>query len=109
MAKKGKRLVLCNATAGKEGEFNKWYDEVHAKELLALKGYSGITRYKVDAQIRPQANPPEFGYMTIWHFDDVDTANASSMAARPNLTMSDSLDFGRTVMLDMEEIFHYKK
>jgi hypothetical protein len=31
------------------------------------------------------------------------------MAARPNLTMSDSLDFGRTVMLDMEEIFHYKK
>ena len=78
MAKKDHRLVLCNATAGKEAEFNKWYDEVHAKELLALKGYSGITRFKVDAQIRPQANPPEFGYMTIWHFDDVDTANASS-------------------------------
>ena len=48
----GKFLVFTNAADGRDDEYNKWYDEVHAVEMCALPEYTGVTRYRLtDAQI----------------------------------------------------------
>jgi hypothetical protein len=102
-----RRLVLCNATAGTDAEFNKWYNEVHCKELISLDGYKKLTRYQVDMQMLPPGQK-DFNYMSIWDFTDIDQANKSSAAKRSTMTMSPTLDMTTLVMCEIEEIFSYK-
>ena len=45
---KGLFMALANAADGaNHDDFNQWYDDVHAKEVLALPGVKSCTRYKV--------------------------------------------------------------
>ncbi len=47
---KGLFLALANATDGADhDDFNQWYDDVHAKQVLALPGVRSCTRYKLAA------------------------------------------------------------
>ncbi|HZJ27665.1 MAG TPA: hypothetical protein VFF40_11755 [Acidimicrobiia bacterium] len=52
-------LVVYTAPAeGGEVEFNRWYDELHVPQLVALPGFKSGTRYKVsEQQVRP-GDPP---------------------------------------------------
>jgi hypothetical protein len=40
-------LAMLSPVAGREDEFNRWYDEVHAAEALATRGLVSITRYRM--------------------------------------------------------------
>lgn len=40
-------LVQSNAVAGKDDEYNQWYDEIHLKEVLALEGFHAAQRFAV--------------------------------------------------------------
>ena len=45
---KGLFLALANPTDGANpDDFNQWYDDVHAKEVLALPGVRSCTRYQL--------------------------------------------------------------
>jgi hypothetical protein len=37
---------------GDEAQYNKWYDEVHAVDLMNVKGAVSVRRFKVEAQNR---------------------------------------------------------
>jgi len=37
---------------GDEAEYNKWYDEVHAADLMKIDGALSVRRFKVEAQNR---------------------------------------------------------
>jgi hypothetical protein len=37
---------------GDEEQYNKWYDEVHAADLMKVKGAVSVRRFKVEAQNR---------------------------------------------------------
>jgi hypothetical protein len=108
MARKGKMLVLANATAGKDAEFNKWYNEIHLNEVCGLRGMGKGVRYKLDLQMIPQGNP-EFGYVTVYDMPDVDAANAHMAEFAPKATLTDAMDFAKSMNFQMEEIFSYKK
>lgn len=62
-------LVFSNPIdAAREAEFNKWYDQVHAPEVVALPGFTGATRYKLsDTQMGPVAG--NHGYLAIYEID----------------------------------------
>lgn len=42
-----KMVVLTNAMPGQDEAFNRWYDEQHLDDLLALPGMKSAQRYKV--------------------------------------------------------------
>ncbi len=59
-------LIALNGPTGGEGdeaEYNKWYDEVHAFDLMSITGAKSVRRFKVEAQNRidkPYVNVTEF-------------------------------------------------
>lgn len=105
-------LVQVNAVAGKEEEFNKWYEEVHVPDLLRVPGIVKAERFRL-AEMQP--SPPgkgsgtvpttetalEYRYLTIYTFETDDPAEifreikarAGTGAIRP----SDTLEIGPTV------------
>lgn len=37
---------------GDEAEYNRWYDEVHAADLMSVNGALSVRRFKIEAQNR---------------------------------------------------------
>jgi hypothetical protein len=61
-------LVFTNPTEGHEAEFNTWYDEVHLGEVLAVPGFIGAERYRIEAA------EAEHRYLAIYEFEADDPA-----------------------------------
>jgi hypothetical protein len=59
---KATMVVWTNPAEGAdEAEFNRWYDEVHVRDVLKLDGFLSCTRYKVaDAQFGPADTPGRY-------------------------------------------------
>ncbi|MEE2035427.1 hypothetical protein [Rhodococcus chondri] len=71
-------------------EFNKWYDEVHIPEVVALDGFVGAIRL---APADPDGGPS----VTIYELQGDPQAakdNVHAAAAAKQLNMSDSLSYG---------------
>jgi hypothetical protein len=83
-------LAVTNAVAGREAEFNKWYDEVHVKDLVAVPGIGAAQRYRV---VAPNGMPaPPYEYLTIYRADvSPDAIFANLAATRDTRAISDSL------------------
>lgn len=98
MAERFIQVVLSNPAAGREDEFNEWYDTVHIPELLAVPGMLSATRYALhEAAIYhvEGAVAPEHKYMCVYEMEgDVDTimGEIRKAVADGRVHMSDSLD-----------------
>ncbi|MFD3809931.1 hypothetical protein [Rhodococcus sp. NPDC058639] len=71
-------------------EFNRWYDEVHIPEVVALDGFVGAIRL---APADPDGGPS----VTIYELEGDPQAakdNVHAAAAAKQLNMSDSLSYG---------------
>lgn len=56
-------LVFSNPIAGRDDEYNKWYDGRHLTDVTSVPGFVSGQRYVVSAaQLRDEAKPPE----NIW-------------------------------------------
>jgi hypothetical protein len=68
---KGVFLALSNPVSeGVEDDFNQWYDEVHAKEVLALPGVNSCRRFKLaPAQIMPGDDAAGRRYLALYEVD----------------------------------------
>lgn len=42
-------IVLSNATAGQDEAFNRWYDDVHLDDVLAVPGVTAAQRFSLAA------------------------------------------------------------
>ena len=42
----GQMLVYTNAVEGRDEEFNRWYDEIHLPEVLALPEFTRASRMR---------------------------------------------------------------
>mgnify|MGYP001179301195 CR=1 FL=1 len=86
-------LVFSNPVAGKETEYNDWYDNVHVPDVLKVPGVCGAKRYEI-AHLDPNTEPPH-KYLAIYELDgepaDV-MAGLMSRVGGPEMTMSDALD-----------------
>ncbi len=76
MADKFVQVVFSNPVAGREDEFNEWYDNVHIPELLTVPGMLSATRYALhEAEIYHVEGGvvPEHKYMCVYEMEgDVD-------------------------------------
>lgn len=85
-------IALTNpVSAARDADFNRWYDEVHADDILSLPTVSSIIRYRSQRQIRPHDGEPSHRYLAVYEMDDPDRAVEALIAARPRFAMSDAL------------------
>ncbi|MER7687177.1 hypothetical protein [Streptomyces sp. NPDC097610] len=75
----------------REGEFNTWYDEAHLKEMSAVPGVAGITRYRLADG--PGAESAEHRYLTLYELDgDPADVLAEIRTRSQSMTRSDAYD-----------------
>jgi hypothetical protein len=103
---KGIMIALTNpTTAQRDEEFNRWYNETHAREVTSLPGIASITRYRAHQQILPAGEEPAYRYLAIYELDDVDVALRSLAEGAEKFDMSESLDFSRSLGIAFTKIF----
>jgi hypothetical protein len=85
----GRMIVFSNHAAGREQEFNRWYDDVHVPEVLQVGPIVACQRFKVaDAQMMPQTH----AYLAIYEFEgSAKEALVALAATSGSMDMSDSL------------------
>jgi hypothetical protein len=68
---KGVFLALANPTSDNvHDEFNQWYDDVHAKEVLALDGVRSFRRFKLaPSQIMPGDDAAGHQYLALYEVE----------------------------------------
>ncbi len=84
-----KLIVLGNAVQGRDDEFNRWYDDVHLGDVLAVPGVSAAQRFTLAAG---QA----WAYAAIYQItsDDPDAVSAEILArsGSERMPISDAFD-----------------
>ncbi|MEV0341838.1 hypothetical protein AB0H49_22710 [Nocardia sp. NPDC050713] len=103
-------VVLINpASADVEGEFNRWYDEIHIPQVIEhVPGVVRARRYRLSKeQLLPAEALPVRRYMTVY---DIETDDLQGSADRLGEALADgTLDMSAAV--DMSEsggpLLHY--
>lgn len=85
-------LVLSNPVAGREVEYNDWYQNVHLRQMLALEGFRSAQRFVLS---RPMTERGTWSYAAIYEIetDDIDAVleRVRSAAGTEALLVSDAL------------------
>lgn len=70
-------IVYSNAAQGQEEEFNRWYNEVHLPDVLALPNYTSARRFKlIDFKLDEMAPDPEHQYVAYYYLKSDDPVGA---------------------------------
>ena len=60
-------LVLTNPVDGQEDEYNRWYNEEHIDDVLAVPGFVGVQRFRLTPH--PAMPAPEWRYLAFYEVD----------------------------------------
>ena len=94
-------LVFSNPAPGRESDYNRWYDEVHLREVLSVPGFTGASRYRIAPQ---EGEAPEFGYLAAYEIDADDPqpvlGELVHRAETGILDMSDALGDVKTLLVE---------
>lgn len=104
-------IALSNPVSKeREEEYNNWYNNVHAKELMALPGFHSVRRYRAARQMLPvsEDGEPTYRFMAVYEVDDAKEAIQTILDNDPTFNMSDSIDFANAFGVAFEEIFSAK-
>lgn len=82
-------VVYTTCSAGRDAEFNRWYDEVHIPEVLAVGPFRRARRYRLpSAQFMPQTHT----YLALYEFrGSAADAIAALNEASKKFQMSDTM------------------
>ena len=73
---KGIFLAVADAADGaRHDDFNQWYDDVHAKEVLALPGVKSCTRYKAAGTQLMEGDETGGQYLAVYEIEVDDWAD----------------------------------
>lgn len=75
----------------RDDEFNRWYNDVHASDLLSLPTMRSLVRYRATQQITPGGAEPFHKYMGVYELDDPQAAIAALIERRSTFTMTDAI------------------
>lgn len=86
-------LVLSEPVAGREDEYNDWYDNVHLVEVLRVPGFVAAQRFVAGDAMPGRQGPPRT-YLSIYEIeaDEVGTALAALSKAVAEMNMSTAID-----------------
>lgn len=98
--KKALYLVFSEPTEGMEEEYNRWYDNVHLKQVVETPGIVAAQRFKIAKDDSSPDAPPEH-YLAVYEIDsEMDpvkvTAQLATLYEQGKLDMSESIDFNNT-------------
>ena len=101
---KGYLVVLTNPVSPeREEEFNHWYNEIHASEVVALPGFTRMTRLRAGPAI---AGTSDYAYLALYECDDLELAHRTILERRDGLNVSEALD-ASAVAVFFEPIFSF--
>ena len=99
-------VVMTNPVEGRESEYNRWYDEIHLKDVCSFPGFTGARRFRLvegDAQHR---------YLALYELetDDPqrDLAALTASAGTDRMRMSEALDLSKVSTALFEQISEYE-
>jgi hypothetical protein len=88
-------VVMTNSTAGKDAEFNEWYNKQHIPDVLNVPGFVCAQRFKLaDAQMSRDTGKHK--YLALYEIETDDLPGVlKEMRARggtDDMIMSDAID-----------------
>ncbi len=83
-------LVMAHAVDGREEELDRWYDQVHLKEMLAVPCVRSARRYRLAGT--PATAEAPFLILYEVESDDLAQAQAELLDHGANFRMSDAFD-----------------
>jgi hypothetical protein len=89
-------MALTNPIEGREDDYDRWFEQTHVPELLAVPQIASAQRYEIAAdQLSPVA--PPYRYLTAYEVDgdDLPTALANFARAAQEGTKTDASDVAR--------------
>ncbi len=90
-------VVFSNAVPGKDAEFNDWYDKVHLKEVLEVRGIEAAQRFEVAETQIMEGEPPPSRYLAIYEIEgDLKEAANALAAGAGGFSMTDTMDTDST-------------
>jgi hypothetical protein len=95
-------LVAINGPTSGEGddaEYNRWYDEVHAADLMKVDGAVSVRRFKIEAQ-----NRIDKPYLNITEIEGESAAAIMKQLAEKASKFTDKIDRSTSVFLLGREI-----
>jgi hypothetical protein len=102
MAEKYLHLVLTSPTAGREDEFNEWYENVHVPQVLRMPGFLSGQRFRL-VDSTPSDLPR---YLAVYQIesDDIDGTLETIVATAPTRTKSGAIDISVSIVRTYEPI-----
>ena len=96
-------LVKSSPIAGREEDFNQWYNDIHLNEVLQIDGFKSAQRFKVtDTQVQSNQSHP---YLAIYEIDNKDILSTVNNLRRATwLNMSDAIDMDNLEISIMKSI-----
>ena len=88
-------IVFTQPADGQEAEYNRWYDEVHLRDVLEVDGFVAAQRFALsDAQIGDVADELPGRYLAIYEIeaDSLEAALEKLNGGSDTMEMSDALD-----------------
>lgn len=90
---KYKLVVLTRPIAGKENEYNDWYQNVHLNQVVAVDGCTGAQRYRLAHNLVKEDVLP---YLAIYDMETDDLASVMAemdrRAGTDRMVVSDAVD-----------------
>lgn len=85
-------LVLVNAKEGRDEEFNRWYEDVHLADILAVPGF--IAARRLEASDVQMTGVAKHRYMTLYEIetDDIARTITDLGTASGGMDLSDAMD-----------------
>jgi hypothetical protein len=103
-------LVLTRPVKGTDDEFNRWYDQRHLSDVLAVPGFVGARRYRVLSSDAPGGgDPPQWQYLAIYEMDcedphDAALAELGKRVGTELMPISNSIERAATARFVLREI-----
>lgn len=86
-------FVFANPTAGREDEFNEWYNREHLPAIVGLDGVLAGQRFVFDSEQPPRGFTPPFRYLALY---EVAPGGIVTVRASLDHVRQDAEEAGRT-------------
>ncbi len=101
-------VVLANAAPGTDDEFNRWYDQVHVPQLLAIPGLVTARRYRLDQRQMRGTRKRPYEYLTLYEIESDDPKAVGDQiierALDGHVVVSPTLDVANSLTLLFTEV-----
>jgi hypothetical protein len=87
-------IVYTNPVEGEEDEYNKWYDETHVPDLIAIPGVASAQRLQL-TPLPGAGDGPAHKYLALYEIDGDPAAVMTELGQRVGsgeISMSSALD-----------------